>query len=149
MARFCSKCGKELNEKDIFCSDCGQRVEKESRAVGMPSIPRRDIVISVILSILTCGIYGLYWLIVLTDEVNAVSDDYTTSGAMSVLFILLTCGLYSFYWAYRMGKNLYKAGCNYNIDIPDNSVIYLLFTILGGGIINYCLIQSELNKFAK
>ena len=33
-------------------------------------------------------------------------------------------------------------------DISDNSVIYLLLGLFGLGIVNYCLIQNDLNKFA-
>lgn len=36
-------------------------------------IQRREIAICIILSIVTCGIYGIYWFICITDEANIVS----------------------------------------------------------------------------
>ena len=38
-------------------------------------IQKRDIAICIILSLVTCGIYGLYWLSCLADDVNTVSDN--------------------------------------------------------------------------
>ena len=35
----------------------------------------RSIATSIVLSIVTCGIYGIYWLIVLNDEVKAAAKD--------------------------------------------------------------------------
>ena len=33
----------------------------------------RSIPLSIVLSIITCGIYGIYWFVSLTDEVNEVT----------------------------------------------------------------------------
>ncbi len=40
------------------------------------------------------------------------------------------------------------AGEKRGVAIADNSVLYLVLSIVGLGIVNYCLIQSDLNKFA-
>ena len=34
---------------------------------------QRSVGIAILLSIITCGIYGIYWLIMLNDETNYVS----------------------------------------------------------------------------
>ena len=34
---------------------------------------QRNIVVCILLSLVTCGIYGIYWMIVLNDETNALS----------------------------------------------------------------------------
>lgn len=46
------------------------------------------------------------------------------------------------------GKRMYEAGKKHGIAIADNSVLYLILSIFGLGIVNYCLIQNDLNKFA-
>ncbi|ROR27192.1 uncharacterized protein DUF4234 [Mobilisporobacter senegalensis] len=109
---------------------------------------QRDIAISVILSIITCGIYGIYWMIVLTDDIAKASDDYSVSGGMAFLLSLITCGIYSIYWAYKMGQNITIAKQKRGMDTngQDMSIIYLLLQVFGLGIVNYCLMQSELNK---
>lgn len=152
MSRFCSKCGNEVVANTKFCSHCGEKLEESNEMINkkMPIIPFRNIVISVVLSFLTCGIYGIYWFIVMTDESNNLSEDPTcASGGMAVLYTILTCGIYGIYWNYKMGKKLAEAGRLYDIPIVDNSVLYLILAIFRLDVVNYCLIQSDLNKFAK
>lgn len=154
MANFCSNCGKEMQEGATFCSECGNsngsavnvNVNVNSRA---PMITKRDIALAVVLSIITCGIYGIYWFVVMTDDVNRVSDDYKTSGGMALLLTIVTCGLYGIYWEYKMGKKMYEAGQKHGKVISDNSVAYIVLALFGFSIVSYCLIQSDLNKFSE
>lgn len=71
------------------------------------------------------------------------------SGGLTILLSFITCGLYLIYWGYDMGKKLYSVGEKYNINIPDNSILYLLLPIFKLNIINLVLIQSDLNKFER
>lgn len=43
---------------------------------------------------------------------------------------------------------IYMAGSKRNVSVSDNSIVYLILSIFGLGIISYCLMQSDLNKFA-
>ena len=65
---------------------------------------QRNIVVCILLSLVTCGIYGIYWMIVLNDETNALSGRQGTSGGLVFLFSLITCGIYALYWMYQMGN---------------------------------------------
>lgn len=106
----------------------------------------RNIAVSVILSIVTCGIYAIYWFITCTDEMNQVApDEYTTSGGMAFLFTLLTCGIYGIYWAYKMGMKLNAAQGN---PAASNHVLFIVLELFGFNIVNLCLLQSEINKHA-
>lgn len=159
MARFCPNCGNELSENSNFCAKCGSSVngnENNGSTVVINNynnnevkLPERNIVVCILLSLITCGIYGIYWFIVMTDESNMVSDEQTASGGMAFLFTIITCGIYFYYWNYKMGQKLHQAGQKYNKPIGDNSIVYLLLSIFGLGIINYCIIQSDLNRFSK
>ena len=152
MAKFCSNCGVEVKEDTNFCPNCGapinQSTESTTHTFKKPVIQKRDIALCVILSFLTCGLYGLYWFVIMTDETNSLSDEQSTSGAAALIFTLLTCGLYSIYWYYKMGQKLYVAGKMYGLDIADNSVLYLILSIFGLGIVSECLIQNDLNRFS-
>lgn len=112
-------------------------------------IKERNIVTQFILSIVTCGIYGIYWFITLTDDAGTANNDSSFSGGKAFLFTLLTCGIYSFYWAYKMGKSIYEAKNKRGMVASDNSVMFLLLSIFGLGIVTYCLAQNELNDIAK
>ena len=144
MSKFCTKCGKEMDDTARACPNCGAPVN------GNAPLKKRDIAITVVLSIITCGIYGLYWMIVLTDESNSVATtEKTASGGTALLYTIITCGIYGYYWNYKMGKKLYEAGKNANVDIADNSVLYIVLSVLGLAIVNYCLIQADLNKLVQ
>lgn len=107
----------------------------------------RNIATCVILSIVTCGIYGLYWFIKLTDEVNAASGDTNaTSGGMALVLTLVTCGIYGYYWAYKMGERIDMIKANRGMPSGSNGVLYLVLQIFGLGIVAYCLMQNELNN---
>ena len=149
MAKFC-----EVQENQDVCLKCGVNLNNSNNNNNnynnTSPVVERNIAVSIILSLVTCGIYGLYWFIMITDESNRVSNDKeAASGGMALLFTLITCGIYGFYWSYKMGKKMYEAGKIHNKDFSDNSVLYLILSILGLGIVNYCLIQSDLNKLAK
>lgn len=111
-------------------------------------IQERNIVVQVILSIVTCGIYGIYWFITLTDDAALKAEEPDFTGGKAFLFTLITCGIYGWYWYYKMGKTLYTAGQKNGVEIADNSVIYLVLGLFGLGIVNYCIMQSDLNKLA-
>ena len=111
-------------------------------------VKERNIVLCVVLSLLTCGIYGLIWFVELTDDAGRTSDDPTLSGGKALLFTIVTCGIYGIYWNYKMGKAIYDAGVKKNVSVSDNSILYLILSIIGLCIVNYCLMQSDLNKFA-
>ncbi len=108
-------------------------------------IKNRSIPICVILSIVTLGIYALYWLAKLTDETNALAPgNATTSGGKAVLLCIVTLGIYSIYWNYKLGAKVDEMkGTDGN-----TGVMYLIIGLIGLSIINFCLAQSELNKRA-
>jgi len=112
-------------------------------------IKEKNIVLNVVLSLVTCGIYGIVWFITMTDDTSIVNDDKELSGGKAFLFSIITCGIYSIYWSYKMGKELYEAKEKRNMNASDNSVLYLVLSLFGLSIVNYCLIQNDLNDIAK
>ena len=111
-------------------------------------IQKRDIVVSILLSIVTCGIYGIYWFITLTDDASKVNDDPDFTGVKAFLFTLVTCGIYGIYWAYKIGKEIYKANQKRGNNVSDNSTLYVILSIFGFSIVVYCLAQNDLNTLA-
>lgn len=158
MTKICQNCGTQMNDNDNFCNNCGsnytENVKPEQTSEpantnmgGAPKLQKREIPIAIILTIITCGIYGIYWFITMTDDANKVSGENDTSGAVAFLLSLVTCGIYGIYWYWKMGQKLYTAGQKNGVQIQDNSILYLILGIVGFGIISECLIQNDLNKF--
>ena len=105
----------------------------------------RNIAVSIILTLITCGIYGFYWVAVLNDELkHEAKEDSFTSGGMVVLLTIVTCGIYGIYWCYKMGTFVEKINKSTNTGI-----LYIILSLIGMDIIVYALIQNELNKLAK
>ena len=112
-------------------------------------IERRNIAVCIVMTLVTCGIYGIYWIVCLTNDVNTVSGDVNgTSGGMVVLLTIVTCGIYGIYWAYKQGEKLDFTKNNRGIPSSNSGVLYLILQIFGFGIIAYALMQNELNKLA-
>ena len=112
-------------------------------------IKERNIVVCVLLSIITCGIYGIYWYITLTDDVSKANEDPNFTGVKSFLLTLVTCGIYGIYWNYKVGKEMYEANQKKGIITSDNSVMYLILSLVGFSIVTFCIVQNELNALAK
>ena len=111
-------------------------------------VKNRNIVLQIVLSIVTCGIYGIYWFITLTDDAAAKAGDSEFSGVKAFLLTLVTCGIYGIYWYYKMGKTLKAAGDANGVAVEDNAILYLILGLFGFGIVAYCIMQSDLNKMA-
>lgn len=108
---------------------------------------QRSIVVCILLSIVTCGIYGIYWMIKLNDELNAsAGKPNATSGGMVFLFTLITCGIYGYFWYYKMGENVDAIKTSKGLVSSNTGIIYLVLGLFGLGIVNYCLMQDTLNK---
>lgn len=107
-------------------------------------IKNRNIVMCILLSFVTCGLYGIYWVIAINNEMCALTpnDDYQTSGGLVVVLMLVTCGIYALYWYYKMGTKvdiIKQDGGN------GNAVLFLLLGLFGLGIVPCCIMQNEIN----
>lgn len=163
-ATFCNQCGAPLNDQpntdgtahssSDFQGTGGtqnnyyQQNKYYQSTGGTPfrssyGITPRSIPLCIILSIVTCGIYGIYWMLKLNDEINLLcGDTNATSGALVVIFSLITCGIYGFYWMYKMGEK-----CDFIKGVQGSSgILYLLLGIFGLSIVDFCLIQDTINK---
>ena len=68
---------------------------------------KRNIALAIVFTIITFGIYGIYWFVCLTNDSNRMnSAEATASGGMAVLFTIITFGIYSFYCAYKLWKKV-------------------------------------------
>lgn len=157
--KFCSNCGNQVPEGAKVCPLCGTPIGGQQpmnqqpnnfQNAARPVVENRSIGTCIILSIVTCGIYGIIWFINMVDEVNRICNDEKSnqSGGTVFLLTLVTCSIYGIVWFYQAGQRMYRAGQKYNVNIADNGTLYLILSICGLSIVNYCLLQSDLNKFS-
>lgn len=110
-------------------------------------IMKRSVPICILLSIVTCGIYAMYWFVAATNEVDAVTGDYGPGGGMSLLFTILTCGIYGVYWAWKTGDKLDVSRVRHGAVPGSFPVLFLILNLLGLSIVTLAIIQSELNHY--
>lgn len=111
-------------------------------------IQKRSVAVCIVLSLVTCGIYAIYWFICLTNDTNTIANDPdATSGGVAFVLSLVTCGIYGLYWAYKQGEKIDEAKNQRGIASSNTGILYLILSFLGLGIIAYALMQNELNKF--
>ena len=107
-------------------------------------ISRRNIALCVIFSLLTFGIYGLFWMAKENDDINLLSGEVNaTGGGMVVLLSIVTCGIYALYWYYKMGERTDRIKGSQE---GSTGLIYLLLAIFGLSIVSVCLIQDTINR---
>ncbi len=147
---ICQKCGTQFD--GYVCPNCG---EAANAAPQMPLenafvVERREIAMCVILSIVTFGIYALYWVYKLNDEMCVVAGEESfTAGGTVVLLIIVTFGIYGIYWNYKQGERVDRIHSMRGVAAGTNTpLIYLLISLIGLSLIDYALMQNELNMYA-
>jgi hypothetical protein len=111
-------------------------------------VTQRGVALAIVLTLITCGIYGIYWFIVMTNDVGKLSGDSSFTGGKHFLLTLVTCGIWSLIWAYQVGKQVAEAQRQRGLSATDNSALYLILGIFGLSIVTYALVQSDVNKLA-
>jgi hypothetical protein len=154
VVKRCPSCNEEIVATAIKCrfcqSDIGAPGPIPVKATVMrddvPCGERRDIVLTLILMIVTCGIYGLVLLYRMGDEINRHSGRNELNPGLDLLLTLLTCGFWGWYVMYRYPKALQDLITEEGGPTTDLVLPCLLFAIFGMGIVSLLILQGELNK---
>ena len=113
-------------------------------------VRRKSIPLCILLNIVTCGIYGFYWVACLANDTNRVSgNEGDTSGGMVVLLGIVTCSIYHIFWMYKAGEKIDTAKSSRGIPAQGSGTVYLLLTLFGLSLVAWALLQNELNKMAE
>lgn len=122
----------------------------------MQKIERHDITLRILFTFLTCGLYGLYWMAQVTNDVHAVSGKpQCAGGGKAVLFSALTCSIYMYYWIYKIGGELVEARYRMGLalDVVEKKIyrnVIVIMTLVSIGISGLQIIlQSFDDEYAK
>ena len=168
---FCTRCGASIEDGTKFCSSCGNPLQQQAEfhqsnyqqysyqhqndqqinygGYRAPIIAR-NVVTCLVLTIVTCGIYGIIWMIGLIDDLNtAAQAPGEPSGVTVLLLSIVTCGIYGIIWMYKAGEKVERIKQLSGQPAGSNTgLVYLILSLFGLGIVSYCLIQTELNNVA-
>lgn len=150
---FCPKCGHQIPEGTHFCSGCGAAVNNTTQnqtsnnqqyAGGMMRTPVKtdySLGMFILLTIITCGIYGYYIVYKLAQDVNQMcAEDGDKIGGLAAYILLsfVTCGIYNIYWLYKIQNRMHMAAPRYNVMVGENGSSILLWYILGLVVCSLC-----------
>ncbi|MBI4376844.1 MAG: DUF4234 domain-containing protein [Elusimicrobia bacterium] len=121
-----------------------------SEIVDKP-LPREfemGIALSLILSVITCGLYNVYWNYQQFRAMNHLLSREEYKFWPWAFLALITCGLYHIYTEYRMGADLHLYMKQRGLEEvnPNMAVIGLLLSCLGLWIVADAIYQHELNR---
>lgn len=111
-------------------------------------VQRKSVGMCILLTLVTCGIYGIYWFICMVNDVNALTGKAEPSGGMVFLLSLVTCGIYGLVWFYQAGEALDQLRTRSGRSGGNQGILYLVLCLLQLSIVTYALLQSEINDYA-
>ena len=103
-----------------------------------------SLVISILLSIVTLGIYGIYWMYLLVKNTRSIQKD--TTSCTGEMLCLLFVPFYSLYWWCTKGEKVKEGFKEHNYASTSNGTIYLILAILGLSIVSMAIMQSDFNS---
>ena len=107
---------------------------------------QRSVATVIILSLVTCGIYAMYWYYVTMRDLNAYLGVSDMDSMIELLLVLFTCGIYGIYWQYKYAKRAGDAHAKAGLGVKDDAVICLILSIFGLSIVSMAIIQTTVNE---
>lgn len=124
--------GNEL--KSAFNDIRNSLTGKEAPYAGEKLKTDRGLLVYIILSLITCGIYGYYFLYSMARDVNIAceGDGEKTAGLLQfVVLSFVTCGIYAWIWYYKLGNRLAENAPRYGMNFQENGTTVLMWQIFG------------------
>lgn len=117
----------------------GEDFEKSKYNLSIP--------VHLILTLITCGLFNLYWNYKQMEACNYLLKRHEFRFAHWILFSILTCGIYHIFYQYKMGSAVVEIQRNSNKPVFDSlPIISCLVTIFALSIVVDCIHQYEINK---
>ena len=108
-----------------------------------------DIAAGIIFSVISCGLYNIYWNYRQMEAMNALLGRREFDFGKWALLTLISCGLYHIYYEYRMGTELQNWLTQNNHPVnPNLAIMGLVLSICGLTVMADAIYQHELNKLA-
>lgn len=106
-----------------------------------------DIAAGIIFSVISCGIYNVYWNYRQMKAMNELLARPEFDFGKWAILTLLSCGIYHIYYEYRMGAELQAWLTQNGHPVnPHLAVIGLILSICGLTVVADAVYQHELNK---
>jgi hypothetical protein len=113
----------------------------------LPREHSHGVALGIILSLVTCGLYNIYWNYRQFRAMNVLLGREEYNFVMWLVLSILTCGLYHIYYEYKMGSDLqaYMRGAGFDVS-PNLAIIGLALSCFGMTVVADAVYQHELNR---
>jgi hypothetical protein len=117
-------------------------------------LTERNPVVVVVLSLLTCSLYGFYWLYVTTKELKEETGDERLDPTVDLLLAIVTFGLWGIYAAWRNADIAHRALVARGVAHQDRSAMIAGFGIATyffglAWLVSVALLQEDYNALAR
>ena len=107
-----------------------------------------NVALDIVLTLLTCGIYGLFWQARIFRVVNAFLGREKYSFWLWFLLSLITCNIYNIFAQYDLAKSINEVQAKLGKPVNENlPLLNLVFSILPLHVIYGAIDQSEINAW--
>ena len=146
---FCSNCGGIMDATARFCPGCGVANPRLSSGNNAPAgaprrtdhIKYRNMVMQVILTIITLGIYTIYWFHVTLGELYTANDRADEKRWLWTILYIIPIAQFFAYW---------HQGHEYARFVEEKYpgiAIFILWLVFGPVV--WFLVQMDLNRAAR
>ena len=119
-------------------------------AKPLPKEAEVEIVLGIILSFITCGLYNIYWNYKQIEAMNILLGREEYNFLHWLLLSFITCGIFHLYYEYKMGSDLYLYMKEHGLEVnPNLPLVALLLSCFGLSIIADAVMQQELNRLVR
>lgn len=160
---FCPHCGTKYDEESKNeAVEVPSLIEQESPVALVPAvvelteskpklkkpewldIEQIDVAAAIIISILTCGIYAIYWVYCIMKSIKVLKGEDESVAGELLCFIFVP--FYGIYWAYTRSDILVAELKKHGITATTSKEGSLILSLLALGLVVYGIMQSDLNK---
>ncbi len=109
-------------------------------------IKQRSFIAMILLTIITCGIYGIVFWYNYTDDLNTVCNGdgkQTRNFLITILLSIITCGIYYWIWVYGVGNRLSANAPRYGSRFSEDGTTVLLWLIIGSLLCGFGTLYAE------
>ncbi len=135
--KFCSKCGKEINDDAVICVGCGCKVESNHPTRPLAQLKtNRGLIKYILLSLITFGIYGLVVMSAVSTDINVIASRYDGKKTMHYclvffIFSYLTLGIVPLVWFHRISARIGNELSRRNISYSFGAGSFWGWNVLG------------------
>lgn len=106
-----------------------------------------SVAVYLVLTIVTCGIFNLYWNYRQMEACNELLGRLEFNFVTWFFLTIITCGIYHLFYQYNMGQAINEIQRDRQVPVAEGlPALSVVAAIVGFGVVADCIHQVEINK---